>query len=80
MSIAWSHDGNRLASGSEDKTVKIWDLATGQCTKTLHSSHFRFLKFGQVNINHLQYLAGTLDIDSIELWDTATETVWAWLE
>ena len=34
-SVAWSPDGTKLASGSEDKTVKIWNAKTGQCVSTL---------------------------------------------
>ena len=30
MSVAWSPDGTKLATGSWDKTVRIWDAATGQ--------------------------------------------------
>jgi WD40 repeat protein len=27
-SVCFSHDGNKLASGSCDRTIKIWDLKT----------------------------------------------------
>ena len=29
-SVAYSPDGKHIASGSGDKTVKIWDSATGK--------------------------------------------------
>ncbi|KAH6883577.1 hypothetical protein B0T10DRAFT_518676 [Thelonectria olida] len=34
-SVAFLADGQRLASGSYDKTVKVWDAATGACMQTL---------------------------------------------
>ncbi|MEM7263063.1 MAG: hypothetical protein AAF488_13820, partial [Planctomycetota bacterium] len=30
-SIDWSPDGDRIASGSDDGVVRIWDAATGRC-------------------------------------------------
>ncbi|KAK3614744.1 hypothetical protein LTR22_027677 [Elasticomyces elasticus] len=34
-SVVFSADSSRLASASNDKTVKIWDASSGQCLRTL---------------------------------------------
>ncbi|EOA82641.1 uncharacterized protein SETTUDRAFT_22619 [Exserohilum turcica Et28A] len=34
-SVTFSHDSTRLASASEDSTVKIWDASSGMCVHTL---------------------------------------------
>ena len=36
-------DGQRVVSGSDDKTLKVWDVATGECVATLrgHSGSVR---------------------------------------
>jgi WD40 repeat protein len=34
-SVAWSPDGTKIASGSDDETVKVWNAQTGQCVSTL---------------------------------------------
>jgi hypothetical protein len=35
-SVAFSHDSTRLASGSGDRTVKIWDASNGKCLQSLN--------------------------------------------
>jgi WD40 repeat protein len=45
--VAISADGRRVASGSLDKTIRVWDINTGQCTHTLegHESAFMSVDF-----------------------------------
>jgi hypothetical protein len=41
--LAFSHDGQRLATGSHDLTIKVWDVDTGLPTLTLRG-HTRMVK------------------------------------
>ena len=34
-SVCFSPDGNRIVSGSDDQTVRIWNAVTGACEVTM---------------------------------------------
>jgi WD40 repeat protein len=34
-SVSFSPDGRVLVSGSQDETIKLWDVKTGECLKIL---------------------------------------------
>jgi WD40 repeat protein len=69
-SISFSPDGKTLASGSADKTIKLWELATGKEIKTL-SGH-------QGGVNSVSFspdgktLASASGDKTIKLWELAT--------
>ena len=38
-------DGRRVVSGSDDRTLKVWDVATGECVATLEG-HWGYVRCG----------------------------------
>lgn len=75
-SIALSPDGHTLASGGEDKTVKLWNINTGQEIRTLkkgwwykgHDAPVRTVAFSPDG----QTLASGSDDNTIKLWEVST--------
>ncbi|KAK4118487.1 WD40 repeat-like protein [Parathielavia appendiculata] len=69
-SVAWSHDATRLASASRDKTVKVWDPATGQCVSTFegHSSWVISVAWS----HDATRLASASDDETVKIWDPTT--------
>jgi WD40 repeat protein len=69
-SVALSPDGQTLASGSADKTIKVWNLDTGQLRRTItgHSDIIRSVTFSPDG----QTLASGSGDKTIKLWNLQT--------
>ena len=68
--VAFSPDGKTIASASDDKTVKLWDAATGKEIKTLngHSNRVMSVAFSP---DGLAIASASWD-NTVKLWDAAT--------
>jgi hypothetical protein len=67
-SVSFSPDGKHVASGSEDKTVKVWNVSTGECVTTLkgHSSYVISVSFSP---DGTSIVSGS-DDNTVKIWST----------
>lgn len=68
--IAWSPDGTKIASASNDYTVRIWDATTGECLTILkgHSKEVRTVTWSP---DGSQLASGSRDMHVL-IWDVPT--------
>lgn len=70
LSVAVTPDGKWAASGSEDKTVKIWDLNTGKCRETL-IGHTADVRSVAITPDGKRILSADVD-KAIRVWDASS--------
>lgn len=65
-SVCFSHDEKKLLSGSNDKSIKLWDLSTAICLQTYygHEYHVNNVQFSPTDE---YFISGSLD-HTIRLW------------
>jgi WD40 repeat protein len=72
MSVAFYPDGRKIASGSCDQTVKIWDSFEGTCLSTL-KGHTNWIWAVALSPDGLK-LASASEDETIRIWSVQTET------
>jgi len=69
-SVAFSPDGTRVLSGSGDKTIKLWDAATGALIRTFAGHSYRVSSVA-FSTDGSRVLSGSLD-GTICIWSVTT--------
>ena len=69
-SVALTPDGRRAVSGSRDKTLKVWDLETGEELRTL-TGHWERVSCMALTPDGRRAVSGSLD-QTLKVWDLDT--------
>jgi WD40 repeat protein len=68
--VAFSHDGRWIASGSEDSTVKVWDGRSGELVRTFRG-HTGLVTSVAFSPDDRRLISGSRD-HTAKVWDVST--------
>ena len=75
QSVAYSPDGKYIVSGSDDKTIRVWDATTGETVAGSFQKHTEGVNSVTYSPNG-KYIASSSSDSTIRVWDvTIGETV-----
>ena len=69
--IAWSPDSTVLASGSDDKLIRLWSTTTGRCLPTPLAGHHNYVCSLAFAPKGNMLVSGSYD-EAVFLWDVRT--------
>ncbi|KAG2065506.1 WD40 repeat-like protein, partial [Suillus decipiens] len=70
-SVSFSPDGTRIVSGSDDKTVRLWDARTGEPVGEPLEGHTDWVRSVSLSLDGTRVVSGS-DDKTVRLWDAAT--------
>ncbi|KAF7978740.1 hypothetical protein HWV62_44748 [Athelia sp. TMB] len=70
-SVAFSPDGQRVASGSQEKTIRVWDIKTGQLITSPFQGHSEGVSSVVFSPDGKHIASGSHD-KTIRIWDVET--------
>ena len=70
-SIAFSSAGQYIASGSQDKTIRVWDAHTGSLVSGLFEGHAGWVRSIAFSFDG-KYIASGSDDKTMRVWDAPT--------
>jgi len=75
--VAWSSDGKWLASGSHDKTVRVWDALSGKLVRTLEGHTLWVLRVAWssdskwlISVSMDNSVASSVRVDQVGTWES----------
>jgi hypothetical protein len=71
LSVSYSPDGTRIVTGSEDKTVRLWDAETGKPVGEPLRGHTSWVNSVSFSPDSTRIVTGSKD-KTVRLWDAAT--------